>query len=185
MRDQSDIIDYFSIEIEFNAVNLEKYVMSNWPFFGAGIDGNGLTVTFGDSVESIPYGLMGRCFGLTTVIISDNVKSIGNYAFESCTNLTVVTIGGGVTSIGRSAFEFCERLRSVVIPASVTSIGQHAFNANSLSEITFEDTEGWQVSTLSSFVDYTTLASADLANTSTAATYLRSTYWNYYWRKVK
>ena len=172
-------------EIEFNAVNLEKYVMSNWPFFGAGIDGNGLTVTFGDSVESIPYGLMGRCLGLTTVIISDNVKSIGNYAFENCINLTVVTIGSGVTSIGRSAFEFCERLRSVVIPVSVTSIGQHAFNACSLSEIIFESTDGWQASTSSSFVDYTTLASADLANTSSAATYLNLTYCGYYWRRVE
>ena len=100
--------------------------------------------------------------GLTSVTIGNSVESIENYAFRDCTGLTSVTIGNSVKRIGSEAFYGCTGLTSVV----------------------FEDTEGWQVSQYS-FGSYTSLASADLANTSTAATYLKSTYRYYYWRKVK
>ncbi|MBO8423556.1 MAG: leucine-rich repeat domain-containing protein [Firmicutes bacterium] len=97
------------------------------------------------------------------LVIPDSVTAIKAYAFYNCTGLTSVTIPDSVTSIEYSAFEGCTGLTSVV----------------------FEATEGWQVSGNSSFSYYISLSSADLADASTAATYLKSTYCNYYWRKVE
>ena len=91
-----------------------------------------------------------------------NSYEINRCAFYKNTSLTSVTIGNSVTSIGEYAFSGCTNLTSVV----------------------FEDTEGWQVSQNSSFSNYTSLSSANLADASTAATYLTSTYRSYYWRKV-
>ena len=97
------------------------------------------------------------------LVIPDSVTAIKAYAFYNCTGLTSVTIGTSVTSIGEYAFRDCNKLTSVV----------------------FEDTEGWQVSASIHFSSYTSLASADLADASTAATYLTSTYRSYYWRKAE
>ncbi len=146
-------------EINWNAVSVAGLYGN--VFFGAGTAGDGITVTFGDSVEKIPANAFYNCTGLTSVTIGSSVTSIGSSAFRDCTGLTSVTIGDSVTSIGVYAFQNCKGLTSVV----------------------FEDTEGWQVSR--NFSRYTSLSSADIANTSTAAEYLRSTYYYYYWRKVK
>ena len=113
----------------------------------------------------------------TSFTIPDGVTSIGVFAFYSCTNLTSVTIPNSVTSIGLAAFAGCTSLTSVVIPDSVTSIGGSAFyGCSSLTSATFENTEGWKA-------DNTSISSTDLANTATAAEYLRSTYYGYIWTR--
>ena len=160
------------------------------PLYYAGklyIDGQLLTddLVIPDSVTEIKSFAFSGCTGLTSVTIGNSVTSIRRYAFEDCTGLTSVTIGNGVTSIGDRAFSGCTGLTSVTIGNSVTSIGYQAFPwCTGLTSVVFEDTEGWQVENYN-FSSYTTLSSADLANTSTAATYLKSTYRDYFWRKVK
>ena len=123
-------------------------------------------ILFG-GVEANPLGHAGNLYIdgqiVEDLVIPDSVTEIKDYAFYKCTGLTSVTIGNSVTSIGYYAFSGCTNLTSVV----------------------FEDTEGWQVSQNSSFGNYTSLASADLADASTAATYLTSTYRSYYWRKAE
>ena len=143
------------------------------------------SVTIPDSVTSIGDYAFYNCRGLTSVTIGNSVTSIGSYAFDGCLGLTSVTIGNSVTSIGDYAFSACIGLASLTIPDSVTSIGNNAFYyCKGLTSVVFEDTEGWQVSRYSDFRNYTSLSSAKLANASTAATYLKSTYYYYYWRKV-
>ena len=138
-----------------------------------------------NSYEINRYAFYGNT-ALTSVTISDSVTSIGDYAFSGCTGLISVTIGNSVKSIGYGAFSGCTGLTSVTIGNSVTSIGDYAFyNCTGLTSVVFEDTEGWQVSRYSDFGSYTSLSSANLADASTAATYLKSTYWNYDWRKVE
>ena len=106
-------------------------------------------------------------------IIPNDVKSIANYAFTGI-GLTAVVIPNSVTSIGSYAF-YNTKLRSVNIPSGVKSIWPYAFAATSIVTATFEDTSGWKT-------DLTTLSSDDLSNTSTAATYLKSTYSTVDWQ---
>ena len=75
------------------------------------------------------------------------------------------------------------RLPSYYNGKPVTSIGDSAFAGCNITNVTFENTSGWKVSTSSSFVSYNNISSVDLANTSTAAKYLRDTYCSYYWER--
>ena len=137
------------------------------------------------SVTSIGRYAFYNCSGLTSITIPDSVTSIGERAFAGCSGLTSATIGNGVTSIGYRAFYGCSGLTSVTIGDGVTSIGYEAFaGCSGLTSVTFENTSGWQVSSSSDFGSYTDLSSDDLFDASTAATYLKSTYDDYYWRRV-
>ena len=141
-----------------------------------------VSVIIPDSVTSIGEYAFSGCRSLRSVEIPDSVTSIGDYAFHYCSSLTSVEIGDSVTSIGDHAFEDCFNLTSVVIPDSVTSIGYAVFNrCSKLTKVTFCAAYGWWVSSSSSATSGTTLSSADLSNTLTAATYLTSKYCGYYW----
>ena len=117
----------------------------------------------------------------TSVTLDSDCTSINQYAFDECSSLTSITIPSSVTSIGSYAFQNCSSLTSITIPASVTSIGYGAFeNCSNLSNVSFEDTSGWYVSTSSTEKSGTTLT---LTDTARNATYLKSTYYSYYWKK--
>ena len=97
--------------LKWNAVNVSGIGYQNDVFCNAGTDGYGISVTFGDSVESIP-----------------------SYLFYSDSNndyitpkITKITIGDNVKSIGSNAFRGVSSVSSVIIPASVESIGRNAF----------------------------------------------------------
>jgi hypothetical protein len=118
-----------------------------------------------------------NCTSLTSITIPDSVTSIGNSAFNNCDSLTSVTIGSGVKNIDMYAFSACSKLTSITIPDSVTSIGKSAFGGcSSLTSITFENTTGWKAGS-------TSISSSNLANKSTAATYLTSTYKDRTWTR--
>jgi len=90
--------------------------------------------------------------------------------------------GDWVTGIGDHAFEGCTGLTSVVIPDSVTSIGSSAFyGCTGLTSVSFEDaTTVWYASTSSTATSGTNIS---VASASKNATYLKSTYCDYYWFK--
>ena len=75
------------VEINYNARAAECTEDS----FGSG---DGLKVTFGDSVERIPDCIFQDCPGLTSVTIGSSATTIGHYAFNRCTGLTDVYYGG-------------------------------------------------------------------------------------------
>lgn len=168
----------------------------------------GLTsITIPDSVTSIESSAFWGCTGLTSVTIPNSVTSIGSSAFQFCSSLTSVDIPDSVTSIEGTTFYRCTSLTSVTIPDSVTSIkglvfygctgltnvtigsgvekiGQYAFqNCSALTSATFKDTADWYYTTSSSYTNGTALSPTGLADTSTAATYLKSTYSSKYWYK--
>ena len=144
----------------------------------------GLTsVTIPSSVTSIGAWAFSGCTGLASVTIPSGVTSIGSSAFFGCAGLASVTIPSGVTSIGKYAFEGCAGLTSVTIPSSVTSIGAVAFDGcKSLANAFFSDTSGWYYS-FSLTTGGTAISSASLADSATAASYLRDKYCGYYWYK--
>ena len=120
----------------------------------------------------------------TEITIPASVTTIGSYSFYSCSGLTRVTFeeNSQLTTIGDDAFQYCYSLTSITIPASVTTIGKWAFSScTSLTSVTFEDPNGWCVTQA---YGSTSGISLTLTNTSTNATYLKSTYDDYYWYKL-
>ena len=75
--------------------------------------GDGLKVTFGDSVERIPDYIFQDCLGLTSVTIGSSATTIGHYAFNRCTGLTSIKIPESMTNIGYMAFSGCTSLADV------------------------------------------------------------------------
>ena len=144
----------------------------------------GLTsVILPDSLTTINRGAFFNCTSLTSVTIPDSVTSIGVDAFARCSSLTSVNIPDGVTTIGNVAFRECSSLTSVMIPDSVTTIGISAFwDCTGLTSVTFETTSGWYVGD-SEGEKTTALSESDLADTSTASTYLVTTYYNKFWTR--
>ena len=199
-------------KINYNAAAVADLTWSSNVFYNAGSNSEGITVTFGESVTSIPAYLFyisssSYAPNLVSVTIGSNVDSIGSSAFRGCSSLTSITIPEGVTSIEDYAFYNCSSLTSITIPDSVTSIGSYAFtrcsslasvtlgsnvksigkyafsNCSSLTSVTFENTEGWWCSTDSAATSGTAIASSRLADPSTAVVCLRSTYPGCYWRR--
>jgi len=166
-----------SIEIPNSVTSIDNYAFSSC---------SGLTsIEIPNSVTRIGDNAFFSCSGLTSITIPNSVTSIGNYAFSNCSGLTSITIPNSVKSIGNQAFQYCSGLTSVTIPNSVTSIGNYAFAyCSGLTSVTFENPNNWVVSTSSTFSSTTSLTSTDLSNTSTAATYLKTTYYNYYWKRT-
>lgn len=159
-----------------------------------------------DSVTSIGNYAFYWCYTLTDIIIPDGVTSIGNYAFGGLDRVSSIKIPEGVVSIGDYAFQDCADITSLVIPNSVISIGNHAFyqcakltsviigdgvtsidtwafyRCSKLTSVTFKNTTGWYVGD-SAGAKTTAISSSDLTNTSTATTYLKSTYSGKYWTR--
>ena len=186
------------IDVENNPLSAYNVITNNYPSTKkvvipnsvtsignmAFCDCTGLTsIIIPDSVTSIGNMAFCDCTGLTSIIIPDSVTSIGNDAFSGCSGLTGITIPSSVTSIGTRAFRDCTGLTSITIPSSVTSIERWAFyRCSELTSVTFKNTSGWYIGT--SVGDKTTaISSSDLANTSTAATYLKSTHSGKYWTR--
>ena len=94
------------VEINYNARAAECTEDS----FGSG---DGLKVTFGDSVERIPDCIFQDCPGLTSVTIGSSATTIGHYAFNRCTGLTSIKIPESMTNIGYMAFSGCMSLADV------------------------------------------------------------------------
>ena len=136
------------------------------------------SITIPDSVTGIGYRAFYNCSSLTSITIPDSVTSIGSVAFAECSSLKSITIPDSITTIDSSAFSRCSSLTSITIPDSVTSIGDYAFReCSSLTSVTFKNTQGWRTTSGKS------ISSSYLANPATAATYLRSTYCEYYWKR--
>ena len=111
---------------------------------------------------------------INNIELPDSILSIGHYAFFN-TTLGNITLGAGLTTIGESAFGN-STITSITIPASVTSIGRAAFSYTSnLTDVYFESTTNWSKGE-------TPISSTDLANSATAATYLKESF-DYAWTK--
>ena len=121
-------------EINYNATAANDLSSSNYVFYNAGQDGNGITVNIRANVRSLPNYIFNpynssSAPNITTVNFAEGSQctSIGEYAFSNCDSLTSIIIPSNVTSIGDYAFSGCSGLTSITIPDSVTSIGGGAF----------------------------------------------------------
>ena len=130
-----DFVVYYSDPVERYVSNILKV------FSGAGTQGDGITVTFGDSVTRIPGGLFSPPINfhddgqdrfvvpnIKTVRIGSNVTHIGAYAFASCKNITELVLPDSVTEIEGGAFSECSGLTSFLLPRDVTVIEYDVFS---------------------------------------------------------
>ncbi len=134
---------YALTEIKYNAINCSDLASDSAIFQSSGRDTNGITVTIGASVQSIPAYIFNGVSKITSVVFEGESQciSIGNYAFNGCSALTSISIPDKVMSIGENAFGSCFGLTSITIPESVTSIGRNAFyDCTGLIEINYNAT---------------------------------------------
>lgn len=120
--------------ITINAEAMERTYESSWnplydsidnaccdvsAFYNAGTNTTGMTVTFGNTVKSIPEYLFATGYdeknevyaNVKTVTIGSNVQSVGDYAFFNCYNLTKVTCNSTKAVAGEYAFGNDYRLK--------------------------------------------------------------------------
>lgn len=142
------------------------------------------SITIPNNVTTIGSYMCYQATSLKSVVIGNGVTYIGHYAFHTCTALTSVTMGNSVQTIYYRAFQACSVLKSIVIPASCTLIGDNAFYGTGLISAIIEYTNGWAYYTSETATNGYTLVPSYLKNTSTAATYLRSTYVGYWWKST-
>ena len=125
----------------------------------------------------IPYMMYYNCSSIETVVIPESVTKIGGSAFYGCSSLKQVIFEGNsqLEYIDGSAFENCTSLIEFVIPSNVAVIWSNAFyRCTNLTSVAFLSTEGWQAENLK-------ISSIELADPSTAATYLKTTYSKSIW----
>ena len=135
-------------EIQFNAEECVSNGTKDYsPFYSTGENGDGITVTIGSEVTSIPAYLFYSNAKITNVVFQGiQVKNIGESAFYNCDELSEMVIPEGVETIGKDVFKSCEGLESLVIPSTVKSIGIDAFaSCTELEKVQYNAIECAQV----------------------------------------
>ena len=167
-------------------ISFGNYLVNNPLYYAKNLylDNNLVTeLVIPDSVTSIGEYAFYCCSSLTSVKIPDSVTSIGDSAFYNCDGLTSLTLGSDLQTIGAYAFYSCGSLTSVTIPYNVTTIGAYAFEYTGLTSAVFENSYGWWRYSYSSSTNGYSISSYYLSDSSTAASYLRSNYSSYYWKR--
>lgn len=148
------------------------------------LDGSGASgdVIIPDEVKVIAGEAFDYNTKIKSVTLNESIVSLGNKAFSRCSSLASINLPQSLEYIGSEAFYACSSLTEIVIPKNVKYIGQYPIASSGITEVTFEDTEGWFVgkSAGSKEID---IESSELS--TSALTYLKSTYYNYYWTKQK
>lgn len=134
-------------------------------------------ITIPDSVTSMGFSVFYNCSELTSVKLPNNITEIADSMFYGCSKLSSITIPEKVMNIGGRAFGNCTSLESITIPDKVRIIESYAFsNCTNLTSVTFVNKSGWTVNGNS-------ISPSELENKSTAADYLKNTYYRYEWTR--
>ena len=122
--------------INYNAIEIKDLSTSSMAFKCAGLNADGITVTFGNSVTKIPNCLFyvdsaKNSPRLCNIAFESNTvcTTIGSNAFANSYYLSKVVIPNSITKIGSSAFENCYSLASVTLGAKLATIDSNAFKS--------------------------------------------------------
>lgn len=113
----------------------DMYIGRDYTYSGSGSISTGISsLTYGNTVTSIPAGAFNKASGLKTVNFGSSIETIGENAFNGCA-LTELVLSPHVKTIGNNAFAG-NALKSIAIGSEVTEIGEKAFDgANSLAGV--------------------------------------------------
>ena len=137
-------------------------------------------VVLSDSVEEIGHSAFIHCENLRNIQLGNSLKRIGGQAFGFCSSLTAITIPDSVEELSYSVFSYCDNLESAVIGCGVIQLDKEIFeDCDALSEVTFRDSDGWEVKTEFSIRS----EEVDLSDPRKNADYLTDEYCEYYWHK--
>ena len=101
-------------KINYNANQITS--LSSTVFNISGKNGQGITVTFGDNITTVPSNIFyGNNAKVTDIYIGSNATSIGSYAFYNCLFVKNVHVGENVSSFGSYAFCNCSSIEKVYI----------------------------------------------------------------------
>ncbi len=88
-----------------------------------------VSVTMGDSVQTLGSGTFSGCFRLNNVSLGESITSIGDSAFSGCIRLIKPELPNSLATIGARAFDGCGDINGkLTFPASITHIGDYAYN---------------------------------------------------------
>ena len=137
-------------------------------------------VVLSDSVEEIGHSAFIHCENLRNIQLGNSLKRIGGQAFGFCSSLTAITIPDSVEELSYSVFSYCDNLESAVIGCGVIQLDKEIFeDCDALSEVTFRDSDGWEVKSEFSIRS----EEVDLSDPRKNADYLTDEYCEYYWHK--
>ena len=137
-------------------------------------------VVLSDSVEEIGHSAFIHCENLRNIQLGNSLKRIGGQAFGFCSSLTAITIPDSVEELSYSVFSYCDNLESAVIGCGVIQLDEEIFKyCDALSEVTFRDSDGWEVKSRFSIRS----EEVDLSDPRKNADYLTDEYREYYWHK--
>lgn len=140
------------------------------------------SITLPATLTKIGKGAFIGCTQLEGITVPAGVTKLEAKTFSGCTALKWVSLPAGITEIGEDVFYNCTALTSITIPAAVKQIGKSAFTRSGLENASFAVTTGWKRVGFSYRYTYS-ITATDLANTATAANYLRSEYNYYTWKR--
>lgn len=96
------------------------------------------------SVKSIGNSAFSNC-GIENFAFPEGLETIGSSAFSGCRSLKSVNFPESLNSIGASAFSGCYKITKVSMPAGVREIGSRAFFNTSLTEVTSNIEEPFEI----------------------------------------
>ena len=122
-------------EIYYNAAVSGSFNTGSKEFYSAGTSGEGVTVTIGPAVESVPANLFH---------ISDSDPAVRRPKIKT------VIFENGATEIGSQAFRNCDKMTSLTLPNSIETISENAFyGCSSLTDVYYNGTqEEWNEVTI-------------------------------------
>jgi hypothetical protein len=115
---------------------------------------------------------------ILAVDVKEGITGIGKQLFYQHANLASVSLPDSLTAIYSYAFFQCTKLTSITIPANVTWIEYWAFQNSGLTSAIFEQTNGWKITEAYVTGKHSSDSTVVVSNASTAATYLKTTYYS-------
>lgn len=137
-------------EINFNTNLTKALTKDSNVFYNAGTSGDGIAVTFGEDVTSIPAYLFGAsrydyASKIKSITIPAGVTSIGGYAFKLCTGLEEINFNATLTTdlTDESQIFYCAQSSEagcvLKLGEGIKTVPAYLFHSSSMTSITIPD----------------------------------------------